>query len=183
MVRGALPAAPFFHDGHARERVAEAFAHQHMIEAPALVGLRPVRRAIAPPRVAFAVGGTKRRRASTQGPAAVIAPNFSTSIGVWLTIFRSALWLQTSCSSGATLRSPTRIASRRAIPSCAHPGRHLVEEAELVRELRIDRRDPARRRRPARRNYAARSRGRSVPARPRCGARRPCRRSPFARSA
>ena len=34
----------------------------------------------------------------------------SVSTGVWLTTSSSCLWLHTSCSSGATLRSPTRIA-------------------------------------------------------------------------
>ena len=48
--------------------------------------------------------------ASTQLPAARTRAKASTSTGVWLTTLSSALWLHTSVSSGATLRSPTTTA-------------------------------------------------------------------------
>ena len=47
--------------------------------------------------------------ASTQSSEPYMRVNFSTSMGVWDTTFKSCLWLQTSCSSGAMLKSPTAI--------------------------------------------------------------------------
>ena len=85
-----------------------------MVEPAALVGRRPVGRAIAPPRVELFVVRARTcaaRRTRDRPPAR--GSSFSTSIGVWLTTSSSALWLQTSCSSGAMLRSPTRIARPR----------------------------------------------------------------------
>ena len=78
------------------------------------------------------------RMASTQPPAFCAATSFSHSIGVCETTRDICLWLQTSCSSGATLRSPTRIDAVGVLT--AQPGAcpHLVEKSELVREFRID---------------------------------------------
>ena len=71
----------------------------------------PVRRAIAPPGIEL--GRLRRQFAHAVDPAAgACAPrsSFSHSIGVCDTTRSICLWLQTSCSSGATLRSPTRMA-------------------------------------------------------------------------
>ena len=61
----------------------------------------------------FVSGGTNSRTASTHSCEFRTRSRWSTSIGVWLTTLRSCLWDQTSVSSGATLRSPTRM---RAAP-------------------------------------------------------------------
>ena len=99
--------------------------------------------------------GTNVRATSIQSPAFCAAVSFSHSIGVCDTTLSSALWLQTSCSSGATLRSPTTIErSSRAGSMCGH-SRSSSRNDELVREFRIDLRDRARRRRPARSNYGS----------------------------
>ena len=76
--------------------------------------------------------------ASTQPPMRCTPVSFSHSTGVWETTRSICLWLQTSCSSGATLRSPTRIIRRFAVAAQRLAGVHLVEERQLVRELRID---------------------------------------------
>ena len=73
---------------------------------------------------------------STQSCACCSRVSASTSTGVWLTTFSSALWLQTSHSSGATLKSPTMIVgSLKALG----PARHALDEVELLSELRVDR--------------------------------------------
>ena len=66
--------------------------------------------------------------------------SFSHSIGVCDTTRSICLWLQTSCSSGATLRSPTRIERSDGAGLQHRVIAHLVEEGELVGEFRIDRR-------------------------------------------
>ena len=76
----------------------------------------------------------------------------STSIGVWLTTLSSCLWLQTSHSSGATLKSPTMIVGRS---QRLGPARHPLDEVELLAELRVLRRGRECRRRPARRHSPA----------------------------
>ena len=77
----------------------------------------------------------KRRPRSTQSCACCSRPSASTSIGVWLTTLSSALWLQTSHSSGATLKSPTiRVGSS----SVFGPARHALDEVELLAELGIE---------------------------------------------
>ena len=73
--------------------------------------------------------------ASTQPPAACTLAKCSTSIGVWLTTFSSALWLQTSVSSGATLRSPTTMARSGARRPLVGAARHAGEKVELVGEF------------------------------------------------
>src|SRR5947209_7077798 len=53
MVGRALPAARFFQYAQAAEPRLQRTAHPDMIEPAALVRLRPIRRAIAPPGVEF----------------------------------------------------------------------------------------------------------------------------------
>src|SRR3546814_11056127 len=60
--------------------------------------------------------GTNLRPRSTQSLAACKRASSSHSMGVWLTTFKSCLWLHTSHSSGATLKSPTRMVG---LSSCA----------------------------------------------------------------
>ena len=57
MVRRPLPAAALLQDRHPVDAVAEALADPDVVEPSALVGLGPVGRAVAPPRVAFLVRG------------------------------------------------------------------------------------------------------------------------------
>ena len=73
---------------------------------------------------------------STQSCACWSRVSASTSTGVWLTTLSSALWLQTSHSSGATLKSPTMIVGSR---EPLRPAGHPLDEVELLAELRIDR--------------------------------------------
>src|SRR5438094_131669 len=54
-------------------------------------------------------GGTNLRPISTQSCACWSRVSASISTGVWLTTVSKALWLHTSHSSGATLKSPTMI--------------------------------------------------------------------------
>ena len=88
----------------------------------------------------------------------------STSIGVWLTTLSSCLWLHTSHSSGATLKSPTRMVGQRA---GFRPAGHPLDEVELLAELGIDGRGRACRRRPGHRRSRA---GCRIRAARRCGA-------------
>ena len=79
----------------------------------------------------------KRRTASIQRCEACRARSAATSTGVWLTTLSSALWFQTSVSSGAMLRSPTRSACRSGAKSVAEPFGQRREHLELVAELRV----------------------------------------------
>ena len=79
--------------------------------------------------------GTNLRPISTQSCACCSLVSASTSIGVWLTTVSSALWLQTSHSSGATLKSPTMIGR---LGQALGPSGHPLDEVELLAELRID---------------------------------------------
>ena len=137
--------------------------------------LRPVGRAIAPPGEAALGRGDERRPMSIQSCACCSRVSASTSIGVWLTTSSSALWLQTSHSSGATLKSPTiKVGSLQAF----RPARHPLDEVELLAELGVDRRGRACRRRPGHRHSRAGSRtraGRRRAAPRHCPASRACR--------
>ena len=57
--------------------------------------------------------------------------------GVWLTTLSICLCDQTSFSSGATLRSPTMTFCGRPAARRREPARHLLQEAQLVGELRV----------------------------------------------
>jgi len=57
--------------------------------------------------------------------------------GVWLTTSRSCLWLQTSCSSGAMLRSPTRMARGIDLRISSETRCNASDESKLVCEFRI----------------------------------------------
>ena len=106
-----------------------------MVEPAAAVVLGPVGRAIAPPGEAAFRRGDERRPISIQSCACCSRFSASTSTGVWLTTLSSALWLQTSHSSGATLKSPTMM---RRLAQPLGPARHALDEVELLAELRID---------------------------------------------
>ena len=55
---------------------------------------------------------------------------------MWLTTLISALWLHTSHSSGATLKSPTiTVGSRKPV----RPAGHALDEVELLPELGVER--------------------------------------------
>ena len=94
--------------------------------------LRPVLRAIAPPGEAALGRRDELRPISTQSCACLQPSQASTSTGVWLTTSSNALWLQTSHSSGATLKSPTMIVGSL---SAFRPARHALDEVELLAEL------------------------------------------------
>ena len=64
--------------------------------------------------------------------------SFSVSTGVCETTLSICLWLHTSCSSGATLRSPTRIARSPFRGRSFSMRVQLVEEGELVGEFHVD---------------------------------------------
>ena len=55
---------------------------------------------------------------------------------MWLTTVSSALWLHTSHSSGATLKSPTMIVGSL---QPLGPAGHALDEVELLAELGIER--------------------------------------------
>ena len=100
--------------------------------------LLPILIAIAPPAEDLLVLGTNERVTSIQSCAAYSRAIRSVSSGVWLTTFSSCLWLHTSCSNGATFRSPTTTRARRTLGF--HLGEillHLVQELKLVRELLV----------------------------------------------
>ncbi len=102
--------------------------------------------------------GWKWRPRSIQSLLACSRVSASTSTGVWLTTLSSCLWLQTSHSSGATLKSPTMIVGQS---QRLGPARHPLDEVELLAELGIERRGRGCRRRRARRHSRAGSRNRA----------------------
>jgi hypothetical protein len=138
-------------------------ARPHMVEPAAAIRCRPVGRAVAPPGEAARRRGMKWRPRSTQSFAACSRPSASTSIGVWLTTSSNCLWLHTSHSSGAMLKSPSGSSARRAQAdhwSCARrnraSGRILGSpRGSGRRRRRAHRHSPAARRPAAARRHAA----------------------------
>ena len=133
--------------------VGDVLGRPHMVEPAAAVVLRPVGRTIAPPGVE-----ALRRRDGSGGRdrpircSACSRVSASTSTGVWLTTLSSCLWLQTSHSSGATLKSPTRMVGTAA---GFGPARHPLDEVELLAELGVLGRGRGCRRRRAHRRSPA----------------------------
>ena len=137
MVRRLEPAAARLAHACAPSPVAAtSAARPHMVEPPPAIVRGPVLRAIAPPgdsRARARDGSGGRDRPSRSPPAA--ASSASTSIGVWLTTSSSCLWLHTSHSSGAMLKSPIRIVGH---VERLRPARHPLDEIELLAEFGVD---------------------------------------------
>ena len=110
VVRRALPAAGLAQDLRAGQARRELLREPDVVEPAAAVGFLPVRGAVAPPGVdALGLGLERADRVDPAARLLHMAEASRTRPACGDTTSSSCLWLQTSFSSGATLRSPTRI--------------------------------------------------------------------------